>query len=259
MLFVGSWTVGVNAASARTAALEFEVTFNANDSISVTLPDGTPVGTTSGAPTVIPAGFYTLNLNDSAVVSGPQFDLQGPGVNLVDNMFYGETASATDTADFAPSSTYTWRDDEHPSVVFTFTTSAVVAGGPSASGSAGPTAGGTPSSGSGPSQDVVGSEAPKPDPLRGPLVGTVSATGKLTLTRDGKNVATLKSGRYTITVTDRSAKSGFLIEEIRKTATTISGASFVGKRSVSVDLKAGQWFFFPTFVGKKTYFIVTSS
>jgi len=37
-----------------------------------------------------------------------------------------------------------------------------------------------------------------------------------------------------------------------------SGAAFVGKRSLSVTLSAGQWFFYPTFVGKKSYFIVIS-
>ena len=144
-VLVGALALVAAVPGARAANLQLVVTFNANHTISVTLPDGTPVGTTSGPPTVIPAGFYTLTLDDSAVVAGPQFDLQGPGVSLVDNMFYGETASATDTADLAPSSTYTWRDDENPSVVYTFMTSAVVAGGPaspSASGSTSSTGGG---------------------------------------------------------------------------------------------------------------------
>jgi hypothetical protein len=55
--------------------------------ITVTLANGTPVGTTSGAPTVIAPGLYNLFLDDSAAVEGPEFDLRGPGVDFVDSMF----------------------------------------------------------------------------------------------------------------------------------------------------------------------------
>ena len=39
----------------------------------------------------------------------------------------------------------------------------------------------------------------------------------------------------------------------------MTGTTFVGKRSVTLDLRAGQWFFYSTFVGKKTYFIVVTA
>ncbi len=71
-------------------------------------------------------------------------------------------------------------------------------------------------------------------------------------------MTTLKAGRYTVSVVDQSKKSGFIIQESRKAATTAAGVSFVGKKTVTIDMKAGQWFFYPTFVGAKSYFIVTS-
>jgi hypothetical protein len=61
-----------------------------------------------------------------------------------------------------------------------------------------------------------------------------------------------------VVVTDMSAKSGFILQEIRKPARTVSSPSFTGKRSMNLSLKPGQWFFYATFVGKKTYFIVTA-
>jgi len=92
--------------------------------------------------------------------------------------------------------------------------------------------------------------------FQGSLSATVSPAGKLTVTFRGRSVTTLKAGRYTVTVTDRSAKSGFALQEIRQPAIAITGAGFVGKRSRSIDLTSGQWFFYPTFIGKKTYFSV---
>ena len=37
----------------------------------------------------------------------------------------------------------------------------------------------------------------------------------------------------------------------------MTGVAFVGKHSVTLTLRPGQWFFYPTFVGTKTYFLVT--
>jgi len=115
---------------------------------------------------------------------------------------------------------------------------------------------GTPGSGkSAPtSNNIVGSAIA---PFRGTLAGSVAATGKLKLMIDGKAVTSLKTGRYTIAVTDRSPKSGFTVQESRAGATTVTGVAFVGKHSVTLTLRPGQWFFYPTFVGTKTYFLVT--
>jgi hypothetical protein len=103
---------------------------------------------------------------------------------------------------------------------------------------------------------VIGS-AIKSGPIRGTLVGAVSAAGKLTLTRSGKGVNTLKAGRYTFTIQDSSAKADFTIQELRKTPLTLTGVAFIGKHTTTVDLKAGQWTFYSS-VGKTNYFIVIS-
>ncbi len=126
-VLAASLLVGVPAASA--ANLQLNVTFSATGQITLTLPDGTPVGVTSGTPTVIPAGFYTMNLIGPGGCSTlPYFDLRGPGNNILDNMDQGEEANKTDNATFLPNSTYTWRDDQNPSVVYTFVTDSEVLG-----------------------------------------------------------------------------------------------------------------------------------
>src|SRR5262245_60155275 len=51
------------AGARKDANLSLNVNYTAAGLVTVTLPDGTPVGSTSGAPTVIPAGYYSLNLS----------------------------------------------------------------------------------------------------------------------------------------------------------------------------------------------------
>ena len=84
----------------------------------------------------------------------------------------------------------------------------------------------------------------------------MSTTGTLGLRFKSKPVSTLRSGRYTITVRDQSTKSGFMLQEIDRSAVVVSGAAFVGKRSLTLVMTPGQWFFYPSFVGRKSYFIV---
>ena len=45
------------------------------------------------------------------------------------------------------------------------------------------------------------------------------------------------------------------MQQLRKPAKTLTGLSFVGKRTVTVDLKPGQWTFYSP-SGKKTDFTV---
>jgi hypothetical protein len=231
------------------------VTFHTDHTITVTLNDGTPVGTASGPPTVISSGQYDLYLDDSVVVEGPTFDLSGPGVKLVSDMFLGEDPSETFTETFLPDATYTWRNDEKPGTVFTFTTISSTAGSSgSSTGSAGASSGTASSGTSG--KDVVGS-AIAATASRGTLIGKVTSAGRLTLDRNGKGVTTLKSGRYSFAVTDATSRGGFTLQEIRKQAVILTGVAFVGKHTTTVDLKPGQWMFYSP-AGKKTYFVVTS-
>jgi hypothetical protein len=234
------------------------VTFHTTNTVSVTLTDLTPVGTPSGPPTTISPGTYNISIDDAAFVADIQWHLSGPGVNLVTNMSYGEEPSEAWVETFLPSSTYTYRDDNRPSSVFTFQTTSTALVGTPGSGQA-PLTSTTPQAssknGKASSTDVVGSGVPT---VRGTILGRVSAAGKLTLTSGGKTVSSLKAGLYKFTITDQSKKAGFSVQQIEKSATTVTTAPFTGKRTATVNLKAGQWLAYPTFVGKKLYFIVTT-
>jgi hypothetical protein len=221
----------------ESASLTLDVTFFANGQISVALPDGTPVGTTSGAPTVIPAGVYTISvLGPGGCTQLPLFDLSGPGVRLQDDMIGGEVTSEAHLTTFQPNSTYTWRtDNDSASPVHTFVTSSQVLGTAPVPTSTAPTST-TPLS-----QDIVGSAV---IPFRGTLDGTVSASGKLSLSYKGKSVRQLAAGQYTFKITDRSSSRGFILEKSPKTL-SLTAAPFVGKRSAKVDLTVGKWLFLP--------------
>ena len=241
------------APGARSATLTLRVSFTAAGAITVTLPDGTPVGTTGGAPTVIPAGYYTLLFfGPGECINLPLFELRGPGVNINDDMLGGETDVHTLYATFLPNATYTWHSDRNTSVVYTFRASSDVVGTPSSSSS---TSGSSSGSNAKPtSQDITGSAVA---PFRGTLTGAVSAAGRLTIAFKGKSVTSLKAGRYTVAVSDRSSTNGFLLQKPRHTALTVAGTTFIGKRSLSVTLTAGKWLVLPR-LGTATYSIVVN-
>jgi hypothetical protein len=234
--------------------------FDADGNIRLTYADGTMIGTPSPPGTLVPAGTYTINLNNNGLddAGGMHvFHLFGPGVNLsAGNNLYDTTVW---TATFQPSSTYVYQDDNNPTTIHeVFGTPGSGAGtgttSPPTTVAAPPGAAGGKKSKPA-SQDIVGSAYV---PLRGTLVGTVGATGALKLTWDGKPVTSLKAGRYTFRVTDSSKKAGFTVQEIKNDAVTVTTSPFTGTRSKTLNLKAGQWFFYPSFIGKKTYFIVTA-
>jgi len=229
------------------------VNFFTNGSIAVTTDSGTPVGTSSGAPTVIPAGYYTVMLvGPGGCANVPYFELHGPGENIVDNMDGGELSLNSYTAYLAPNSTYTWHDDDtSPPVTFTFATSTDIQGTPPAV--AGPTGIAAGTHGTAKS---VNPFAAVPASIRGKLTGVVSASGKLTLALKGKTVSSLTAGTYTITVTDESAKNGFMLEKT-KHVVSITGSAFVGKLTATVKLTAGTWFVSPR-VGTQTHSIVVT-
>lgn len=191
----------------------------------------------------------------------PDFELNGPGVAETTPVDSGDGNTAEFDATFAPSSTYVAMDgnDPGPSTV-TFVTQA--SGAPPTevlpTGSSGPTS--TTSTGGSSGSPINGNTANAPSytTLLGTLEATVSSSGKLTLTLKGKAVKSLDAGRYTIAVVDHSKTSGFIIQGLHQAATTVSSAAFVGSRKATIKLTPGQWYYFPTFVGKKTYFIVVS-
>ena len=234
----------------RAAGQSLAVTFSPSGTITVTLPDGTPVGTASGAPTVIPAGYYIVLLaGPGGCTYLPLFELKGPGVDLFDDMSGGELNYDSRNAYLQPNATYTWRNFGTPSVVYSFATSATIQGSPPVAGSPVPSSSHSTVS----SQDVVGSGVA---PLRGRLTGVVSAAGRLTLARGGKSITGLKAGRYAITVSDRSSSDGFMLKGKSRTV-TVTSAAFLGKRSVTIRLTAGRWIVTPR-PGAVTFSILVS-
>jgi hypothetical protein len=94
-------------------------------------------------------------------------------------------------------------------------------------------------------------------PFRGALDAIVYKSGKLTLSRNGKAVKFLKTGRYTFAVDDESSKYGFSVQVLKGKPKTITSKVYVGTHDVTIALKVGRWFYF-TPAGKQTTFFVTS-
>jgi hypothetical protein len=252
VLVAGLLLLAPTAQSRPSAALSLKITFTESGSITVTLADGTPVGTSAGAATVIPAGYYTLLFfGPGECINLPLFQLRGPGVNINDDMLGGETDVHTLYATFLPNTTYTWRSDRNTAVVYTFRASSDVVGTPSATG--GSSTGSTGSTVKPTSEDITGSAIA---PFRGTLTGAVTAAGRLTVAFKGRSVTSLKAGRYTIAVTDKSSTYGFVLQRLKRTL-NVTGTTFLGKRSLSVTLTAGKWLVMPR-LGQTTYSIVVS-
>ena len=209
----------------------------------------------------IAPGTYQLTLSatdfESCGAGLPDFQLAGPGVAVQSPIDNGTGAAADYTVTFQPSSTYVAQDLSQPLSKITFTTQA--SGAPSAV-TVSPNPGTktvTTSSSSSPIGSLASSK-PAAASFRGALDGTVNSAGRPTLTYKGKAVTQLTAGKYTLLVTDHSKKSGFVLQEPPRVATTVTGFSFVGTRKVTIDLTAGQALFYPTFIGTKNYFIVVA-
>jgi hypothetical protein len=242
------------AASGATAAtaLTLDVTFSANNTIAVTLPDGTSVGTASGAPNAIPAGYYTVVITGPmGLPSGlPYFHLSGPAVDLLSNLNEGGLETDTEHVTLQPSSLYTWTDDALPGIAYRFTTTADVQG--AAPGSAISPKSGKPAA----SQDIVGSDVV---PTRGTLTIVVTAAGRLSVSFKGKSVTSLEAGSYRISVTDRSTSSGLVLVEKGHAAKQVTGTRYVGTRSLLFTFAKGGWLLSSRQAGSSGYAIVVNS
>jgi plastocyanin len=206
-------------------------------SIGLTFDDGTAVGNQARTPPTIPPGTYTIQAVDDAFTHN--FHLSGPDVDVSTTI--GGTGSPTWTVTFQPGGQYRFVCDDHPDFMYgVFFTSGGNTGGTSSSGSS---SGGSSSSGSSGSGTSGGSTS-KGSSLAGALVGRVNPAGKLTLTWGGVRVTKVKAGRYKITVADKTPARGFLVQQKGRAATTVTGVSFVGTRSVTLTLGPGEWTFF---------------
>ncbi len=257
LLSVVALVVGVgNSGATATALPTLYVTYDTSCNFKITTDSGAAAGS------AVPYGTYNVLVNTifpfaaggEASCTNVEFQLTGPGVSLSTDLTLGDASSEYDTETFQANATYRAVDNNHPntggSVFSTSNTQVSAVTAPSGTQTGSGTKSGT---GTG-KTSAIGTSIKSP--LRGTLTGLVSTAGVLSLTEKGKPVKSLTAGRYTFAVTDKSRKSSFTVQEVRAGATTVTAASFVGKRSVTINLRAGQWFFYPSFVGKKSYFIV---
>ncbi len=215
--------------------------------------------------TSIAPGTYQLTLEAEDFVSCPNalpnFQLSGPGVQVNTPIDAGSGAASFYTVTFQPSSTYVAQDLNQPASRLSFGTqpsgSAGTVSAPTSTATAAKPTTGTDS----PTKQTTGTTKTKTTAVvnRGTLQGIVSATGTLSLTFDGKPVTEITAGRYKVKIDDKSHKEGFTIQQVSKLPTTVTGISFVGDRTATLVLSAGQSLFYPSFAGKKTYFLVVAA
>jgi hypothetical protein len=251
------------AGGARSDAQTLYVTFLVTGGFNLALPDGTPVGSPTAPGTTIPPGTYELVFDNTSNVKNVDFQLTGPNVSLQEDMGGGEETAAGDYVTFLPGLPYRYHDANNVNAPFFFLQTAATGGSVGGTGAGIPGSNSSTSGRSSSNATVVGTKASSSSGstakavYRGVLAGTVAAAGSVKLTVNGKPVSSLRAGSYTIQVADRSEKGGFTIQAINKDPMTITGLTFVGSRKATLTLSAGQWLYYPTFVGKKTYFLVT--
>jgi hypothetical protein len=256
-LLLGAALAFAAQAGATTTALQtLYVTYSIK--CTFTLTDDSGKSVTSIAPgtyqvqVTTPGSFSGVDLagvtDFTACKGSAQFQLTGPGVNIQTTLNDGDGSQDVLTGTFQPSSTYVAQDNNQPSVTrVSFTTLASGTGGTSTATN--PTGATT----------TTTTTPTAPTAVKGTVNGAVSLSGKLTLTYKGKSVLTLAPGLYKFTVVDKSKKSGFVVEELHGAVTTVSGVASVGTRTVTINLKTGQWFFSSTPAGKKSGFAVVAA
>lgn len=265
LVAVGSASARVSTRASASVLPTLYVAYAMNCTFGITDDSGKPVSSiapgTYQVQITTPVVFADVDLSGTfdmtACKSFVQFQLTGPGVNIATTLQEGDEDYGVFTAAFQPGGTYTAQDNNQPSVARAVFSTTTVGTAPSPTAPYTSTGTGKGSQQTGLVGSSANSTTSTSDPLRGTLDATVSPAGKPKLTFKGKVVTTLKAGRYTVSVVDQSKTSGFIIQETRKASTTAAGISFVGRRTVTIDLQAGQWFFYPTFIGAKSYFIVT--
>jgi plastocyanin len=76
--------------------------------------------------------------------------------------------------------------------------------------------------------------------------GTTGPGLTITLKKGGKKVTSLKPGRYTITVSDRSSNHDFVLTGPGVRNKRITGLAFTGTKTVTVTLKRGTYTYYCT-------------
>jgi hypothetical protein len=249
----GAGVLNAQAASASSLVLALKTDYT----LEVQVSNGLRIGVSTRGAT-IPPGVY-----DAVVISEvPEaqddyhmFHLVGPGVNLQTDLLAGDERAEPHVVTLQPNSVYSFRDERDlslGSVVFSTsgsgTETARASGGTSSGGSA-PAGAPTPRV---ENRDPVGSRAL---PARGALAGSVTTAGKLSLSFKGKQVSSLRAGRYRLSVLDETSRSAFMLQRVKQSPLTVSTKAHVGRRTVTVTLAAGQWSFYSS-PAKRSYFVV---
>jgi hypothetical protein len=247
--------LAAGARGSRSILPTIYVNYNAGCTFTITNDSGASVAT-------IAAGTYQLlvqtpgDFGTFVYTGGPdmtdcqgmaQFQLTGPGVLYQTTLDDGDSDTALTTVTLRDSATYTATDQNQPSVArATFTTAA---SSPPAVVPA------TYSTGAVPASKTSGKASTA---FRGTLLATVNANGTLALTNlEGKPVAALKSGKYTLKITDGSKTLGFKLTG-KSGVTSVTTGAYTGTKSVTMTLAPGHWSFFPNAFHQRSYFVVTS-
>jgi hypothetical protein len=257
-MLVAAGAVGVPGSFAASIVLSL----TADHNLELRLDNGARIRPGTAGAVIAPGTYAAVVISEVPEFRDEyhMFHLTGPGVNLQTDLLAGDERAEPHTLVLAANAVYTFRDErnlQYGAIVFSTSgpgTAVSSSGGGSSGGgvaSGGGTTSNTPTSSN---KDEVGSRAVK---TRGSLAASVTTTGKLSLTYNGKAVSSLKSGRYRLSVLDETSKSGFVLQLRNKAPVTVSSKPHVGRRTVTLTLRAGQWTFYSP-SGKKTFFVVVN-
>jgi hypothetical protein len=242
--------------SAHPATPPLTLSVNLSGSLEVVLGNATRIRTSTAPGAVIPPGPYLAIVSSDLLDSQDvfhMFHLSGPGVNVSSELLPCENPMPLLTVTLQPSSTYVYEDSRHPDLTHVvFSTSAAGSSSDTAGTAGSPATGKT--TGSFANSSIAGSANA---PFRGTLTGAVSSNGTPTLNRNGKRVSSLKTGRYTFAIDDKARTGGFAIARPGKQPVAVTGSAFVGKRTATYFLKAGQWMYYSS-TGSKHRFVVVA-
>jgi len=80
------------------------------------------------------------------------------------------------------------------------------------------------------------------------LKGVVGPGYSIKLTKGGKKIGSLKAGKYTFVISDRSTFHNFTVEREKpskpKIEMHLTGTGFMGSKTVKMTLKPGSWSFY---------------
>src|SRR4051794_5419887 len=204
-------------------------------------------------------GVDNIAANDFTGCKGwVQFQVTGPGVNLFSTLDSGCDAYLLLPEQTFKSGQYVFQDLNQPNV--TRTTINVAPGGYTWVPAKNPY---NVTSGKGSTQkDLIGSDQGKGKVLA-TLTGSVSPKGGVTsLKLNGKQVKTLKHGRYKLSITDQSKTGSFEVKALAGSAKglnkDLTDYAFVGHHDVWFTFAAGRWGYSTGVKSKQNYILVTS-